>query len=358
MNTKKGTDDIESILGPDEKVLFSAEEKISHPDINVDSLAVTNERIILRQPHEAGAKPDFTGIKYSEIEGVELARGRRKFTIKVNFKDGRDPLELGFPLTPVAEQAHGIIGANLDLLRKPDAENVEGAAKEEAVSEPEGTERDADEAPAPAKNAPSEEGAEEVTEEEKSAPAAGEKPKRRATRKRPASANKAKSSEEEIAQDNPTPEPEEAREPEDTGPDKPSIDEEPEEDEITAREEDVQLPTASTEDGWIEIDGKRYEHDVIVHTDGTVSKRDKSLSKAKKAKYGHTPLTGKEVKLLLKESPDVIIIGTGQTGALPITPKAKTLLEAVPCKIGPTPQALEWAMENKRRAVALFHVTC
>ncbi len=54
----------------------------------------------------------------------------------------------------------------------------------------------------------------------------------------------------------------------------------------------------------------------------------------------------------------MIIIGIGQTGALPITPKAAKLLETVPCRIGSTPEALGWLNEEERRSVALFHITC
>lgn len=359
MDKESATDDIESILGPNEKVLILAEEKISHPDVNVDTFAVTNERIILGQPHEPGTKPEFTDIKYSEIEGVELARGRRKFTIKVNFRDGRDPVELGFPVTPLAEQAHGIIGASLDLFNKPEPENAEGPSNEDALQVTEETEK-APEEPATDEGAPQEEeGIEEVAVEEKVAPTKEEAPKRRATRKRPASAKKAKSIKKEAVQDvPPAPEPEEVQAADEMEQETANADEGAEVSETAEKEEVAEPPAASTGDGWIDINGKRYEYDVIVHTDGSVSKRDKSLSKAKKAKYGHTPLTGKEVKVLLKESPDVIIIGVGQTGALPITPKAKKLLEAVPCRIGLTPQALEWLAKDERRSVSLFHVTC
>jgi hypothetical protein len=31
--------------------------------------------------------------------------------------------------------------------------------------------------------------------------------------------------------------------------------------------------------GWLEIDGERYEHDVLIRLDGTVEKRKKKLSK-------------------------------------------------------------------------------
>jgi len=33
-----------------------------------------------------------------------------------------------------------------------------------------------------------------------------------------------------------------------------------------------------SEFGWVEISGARYEHDVIIHTDGSVSKRNSKIS--------------------------------------------------------------------------------
>ena len=38
-------------------------------------------------------------------------------------------------------------------------------------------------------------------------------------------------------------------------------------------------PYMKSEFGWIEIDQVRYEHDVIIHRDGSVTKRSKKKSK-------------------------------------------------------------------------------
>ncbi len=45
--------------------------------------------------------------------------------------------------------------------------------------------------------------------------------------------------------------------------------------------------------GFVEIDGVTYTHDVVIHTDGTISKREKKKSKGLKGEYGHTPLSAK-----------------------------------------------------------------
>ena len=110
--------------------------------------------------------------------------------------------------------------------------------------------------------------------------------------------------------------------------------------------------------GWVIVDGKKFENDVVVLIDGTVIKRDKKLSRSKKAKYGHTPLTRTELLPLLKLKPDLIVIGTGQNGAMPITPKAQKILNDNISFIGPTPEALNWMQKDGRKTVALLHVTC
>lgn len=110
--------------------------------------------------------------------------------------------------------------------------------------------------------------------------------------------------------------------------------------------------------GWVELKGNRYEFDVIVHVDGSVMKRDKRASKKKKEKYGHTPLTRKELKELGKEAPVMIIIGTGHSGSMPLTPKVERFLEDYLYFVGTTPMALEKLATCEEKAVALLHVTC
>jgi hypothetical protein len=110
--------------------------------------------------------------------------------------------------------------------------------------------------------------------------------------------------------------------------------------------------------GWIEIGGTRYEHDVIIHADGKVSKRKKKASKALSDEYGHTPLSGAELDFLADEKPSVVYIGTGHYGDLPLTPEAKTILTPYATVIAPTPHVLDEIGRGKKRFVAILHVTC
>lgn len=110
--------------------------------------------------------------------------------------------------------------------------------------------------------------------------------------------------------------------------------------------------------GWIEYDGVRYDHDIVIHTDGSISKRKKKVSKPQKEEYGHTPLSGEELVGLLEEKPGVVYIGTGQYGDLPLTPDATELLAPFVSVIKPTPEILSLIEQEKKSYVAVLHVTC
>ena len=113
-----------------------------------------------------------------------------------------------------------------------------------------------------------------------------------------------------------------------------------------------------SEFGWIEIDKVRYDHDVIIHRDGFVTKRSKKRSKELKSTYGHTPLSDHELDILGKEKPEIVYIGTGQYGDLPLTPDAETVLSRFETVIRPTPEILDILKKERRSFVAIIHVTC
>src|SRR2546426_12519741 len=67
--------------------------------------------------------------------------------------------------------------------------------------------------------------------------------------------------------------------------------------------------------GQIEIDGRRFDHDVVIEK-GRIRRRKKGPSKKQRAAYGHTPLTPDEA---VPWSAPLLIVGTGAGGQLPIT---------------------------------------
>ena len=68
----------------------------------------------------------------------------------------------------------------------------------------------------------------------------------------------------------------------------------------------------STTFGTITIDGKTYEHDVLIRLSGEVVKRKKKLSK----KYYGTShvLSKEEAKFVFERGCDELIVGSGQVG--------------------------------------------
>lgn len=109
--------------------------------------------------------------------------------------------------------------------------------------------------------------------------------------------------------------------------------------------------------GVVEIDGERYERDVVVDR-GKVGKRRKKASSPLRARYGHTPLS------LLEPIPwrcRRLIVGTGADGALPIDDGvvAEARQRDVELVALPTEEACELLSEADLETTnAILHVTC
>jgi hypothetical protein len=110
--------------------------------------------------------------------------------------------------------------------------------------------------------------------------------------------------------------------------------------------------------GFIEIGGITYTHDVVIHTDGSVTKREKKKSKGLKKEYDHTPLSEYELDILDQEDPAAVYIGTGQYGSLPITKKAAVILGKSSAIIAPTPDIISALVDEDRGYLAILHITC
>ena len=109
--------------------------------------------------------------------------------------------------------------------------------------------------------------------------------------------------------------------------------------------------------GSIKIDGRRYDHDVVVEA-GRVRKRKKGPSKAHRAVFGHTPVSMDEA---IPWSAQRLIIGTGASGALPVMPEVleEARSRGVDLVMLPTAAACEaLAAEDNESVAAILHVTC
>ena len=108
--------------------------------------------------------------------------------------------------------------------------------------------------------------------------------------------------------------------------------------------------------GEIEIDGRRFTHDVVVDG-GQVRKRRKGPSKGYRARYGHTPLSVDEA---IPWSAELLVVGTGASGQLPVM--AEVIAEAerrgIEIVTAPTREACELLRSEKPATAAILHVTC
>lgn len=117
-------DDIKNILGSNEKVELYIEEKIYHPRINIESVVITNERIILRHPHALGLKKDYTDYSYRDITNVTLDKGIMRSTIKLTLRhreehQEEEHLELEKLPNSLAEKGYGVIRENFRKFQSP-----------------------------------------------------------------------------------------------------------------------------------------------------------------------------------------------------------------------------------------------
>jgi hypothetical protein len=110
--------------------------------------------------------------------------------------------------------------------------------------------------------------------------------------------------------------------------------------------------------GWVEVGGIRYGHDIIIHSDGRVSRRQTELSLTYRSEYFHTPLSEAELSFIEEERPQRVIIGAGWKGMMCITPKANQLLEGYQVSTLLTERAICEVNRAEGRFVAILHMTC
>jgi hypothetical protein len=108
--------------------------------------------------------------------------------------------------------------------------------------------------------------------------------------------------------------------------------------------------------GAIEIDGIRYEHDVVIDR-GKVRKRKKKPSKKFREEFGHTPLSlEEEIPWRCRH----LLIGTGMHGALPLMKDVMQEAERkkVDLRAMPTAEAVAALAKKPADTNAILHVTC
>ncbi len=110
--------------------------------------------------------------------------------------------------------------------------------------------------------------------------------------------------------------------------------------------------------GSIMINGKTYEHDVLIRLDGRVKKRKKKLSKKV---FGTSHILSRaEAEYVYEPGAKRLIFGAGQSGMATISDDAMDYFDQRKCEVDvmPTPEALHTWNQSSGKVIGLFHVTC
>jgi hypothetical protein len=113
-----------------------------------------------------------------------------------------------------------------------------------------------------------------------------------------------------------------------------------------------------TQFGSVTIDGKVFEHDVLIRLGGQVEKRKKKLSKAV---YGtsHT-ISLAEAEHLYQDGAERLLIGAGQEGRVGLSEEAATYFARKRCQVEllSTPEVIPVWNQAEGAVIAMLHVTC
>ncbi len=110
--------------------------------------------------------------------------------------------------------------------------------------------------------------------------------------------------------------------------------------------------------GWIEVNGERINHDILIGLDGKVCKRKKKLSKEI---YGTSHLISlAEAQYIYQDGASGLLIGAGQFGRVRLSPEAAEYFEQNSCRVEifPTTRAIQAWNESEDQLIGLFHITC
>jgi hypothetical protein len=113
-----------------------------------------------------------------------------------------------------------------------------------------------------------------------------------------------------------------------------------------------------TQFGSVTIEGKVFEHDVIIRLGGKVAKRKKRLSKAV---YGTSHIISlAEARHVHQKGAVRLIIGAGQFGTVALPDEAAAYFKRNDCQVEllPTPAAIQAWNAAARAVIGLLHVTC
>jgi len=109
---------------------------------------------------------------------------------------------------------------------------------------------------------------------------------------------------------------------------------------------------------WIKVNEEKFDTDVIIHADGSVTERLEHLSVPYKIGF-HIPLSEAELQFLAEEKPDKIFIGCGFKAMMNLTLGAQELLKPYNYVEKGTTDIINMINEQKpTNFVAIMHTRC
>jgi hypothetical protein len=110
--------------------------------------------------------------------------------------------------------------------------------------------------------------------------------------------------------------------------------------------------------GSITIEGRVFNHDVLIRLGGKVKKRKKKLSKAQ---YGTSHILSQaEAEHVFQKGAQRLIVGAGQFGLVELSDEAAAYFEQQGCQVDlmPVKAAIQAWNEAQGSVLGFFHVTC
>lgn len=117
MENDKAPSDLIKLLDQDEKLLLYMKQKKYHPAINIESIAITNKRIIFRKPSMLTIKKSYTDYSFADILNVTIEKGPLRSTLNLNLRpDGNDLVVEDIP-NDDAQEAFKLVRQGIDKAR-------------------------------------------------------------------------------------------------------------------------------------------------------------------------------------------------------------------------------------------------
>jgi hypothetical protein len=110
--------------------------------------------------------------------------------------------------------------------------------------------------------------------------------------------------------------------------------------------------------GSVTIDGRVYDHDVLIRLGGELEKRKKKLSKAV---YGTSHIISlAEARHVYQKGAELLLIGAGQHGTVTLSEEAAAYFKRHRCQVRllPTPEVIPVWNQTRGPVIGLVHVTC